>query len=138
MVDTRFAVSVHVMTALANNQPDLVSSEELARSVKTNPSFIRKLVVSLSSAGLVQSVRGKAGGIRLAKSPREISLAEIYRAIAPTPRLAVPGKTPEKTCPIACGMGAVLCAISKEIEDGTLKMLAKRNLQEVLGQISGR
>jgi Rrf2 family protein len=135
MVDTRFAVSVHFMTALANLQPDLLSSEELAKSVKTNPSFIRKLVVSLSAAGLVESVRGKSGGIRLAKNPRDISLDEIYRAVATTPLLSVPGKTPEKSCQIACGMGAILCKISEEIETGTLKMLAKRSLQDILAQV---
>jgi Rrf2 family protein len=135
MVDTRFAVSVHFMTALAFNRPDLMSSETLAKGVKTNPSFIRKLVVALASAGLVESVRGKSGGIRLAKNPKDISLAQIYRAVTEAAVIAVPGKAPEKACAISCGIGSVLCKVSQEIEDGTLKMLAKRNLQDVLAEI---
>lgn len=135
MVDTRFPVSVHIMTSLAYSQPDLVSSEMLAFSIKTNPSFIRKLVVLLSNAGLVESVRGKAGGIRLAKKPKEITLDQIYKAVSETTLMAVPNKSPEKNCAISCGMGNILCRISQEIEEGTLKQLAKKNLGEILNEL---
>jgi Rrf2 family protein len=135
VVDTRFPVSVHIMTSLAYNQPDLVSSEQLALSIKTNASFIRKLVVSLSDAGLVESVRGKAGGIRLAKSPKEITLDQIYRAVTDSTLMAVPDKTPNKGCAISCGMGDILNKISKEIEENTLKQLAKKSLSEILSLV---
>lgn len=136
MVDTRFAVSVHFMTALAHHQPELLSSEQLAKGVKTNPSFIRKLVVSLAAAGLVESVRGKAGGIRLAKKPKDISLAQIYEAVTENALIAVPGKAPEKECVISCGIGGVLCKISEEIEANTLKVLGKRSLQDILTEMA--
>lgn len=135
MVDTRFPVSVHIMTSLAYSQPDLVSSEQLATSIRTNPSFIRKLVVSLSAAGLVESVRGKAGGIRLAKNPKDITLDQIYTAVTEGSLMAVPDKAPNKGCPISCEMGDVLCQISSEIQESTLKQLAKRNLKDILDQI---
>lgn len=135
MVDTRFSVSVHIMTALAFSRPHLMSSVELAKGIKTNSSFIRKLVVSLSAAGLVESVRGKSGGIRLAKRPQDISLAQIYRAVAATPLVAVPGKTPNRSCEVSCGMGTILCALSQDIEEAALKMLDRRSLQDVLAQL---
>lgn len=137
MVDTRFPVSVHIMTALAYKQGDLMSSEQLAVSIKTNASFIRKLVVSLSAAGLVESVRGKAGGIRIAKSPKEITLDQIYKAVTDNSLMAVPDKSPNKSCAISCGMGDVLGKISEEIEENTLKQLSKRNLSEILNQLKG-
>ncbi len=135
MVDTRFPVSIHILTSLAYNQPNLVSSEQLAAGIKTNPSFIRKLVVSLSIAGLVESVRGKAGGIRLAKNPKDITLDLVYKAVTDNTLMAVPKKSPDKNCPISCGMGDVLCRISEEIEENTLKQLAKKNLSEILSQL---
>src|SRR4051812_42916505 len=125
MVDTRFPVSVHIMTSLAYNRPELVSSEQLAVSIKTNSSFIRKLVVSLSAAGLVESVRGKSGGVRLVKNPKDITLDQIYRAVTDNSLIAVPNKTPNKSCAISCGIGDILCKISEEIEENTLKQLAK-------------
>ncbi len=132
MIDTRFSVSVHIMTSLAYSQPNLVSSEILAASIKTNPSFIRKLVVLLSSAGLVESVRGKAGGIRLAKKTKDITLDQIYKAVTEHTLVAVPKKSPQKNCAISCGMGDILNKISSEIEEDTLKQLSKKNLSEIL------
>ncbi len=135
MVDTRFPVSVHIMTGLAYNRPNLVSSEQLAISIKTNPSFIRKLIVSLSAAGLVESVRGKSGGLRLAKNPKDITLDQIYKAVTESSLMAVPTKAPNKNCAISCGMGDILCKISDEIQENTLKQLAKRSLKDVLDQL---
>jgi Rrf2 family protein len=135
MVDTRFPVSVHIMTSLAYHGPHLVSSEQLATGIKTNPSFIRKLVVSLSAAGLVESVRGKTGGIRLAKNPKDITLDQIYKAVTEATLMAVPNKTPMKNCTISCGIGEVLCKISEEIEESTLKQLSKKSLSEILAQL---
>lgn len=136
MVDTRFPVSVHIMTTLAYSQPDLVSSETLATGIKTNPSFIRKLVVQLAAAGLVESCRGKMGGVRLAKKAKDITLDQIYKAVTDdTALMAVPKKSPSKTCAVSCGMGDILCQISQEIEDNTIKQLAKKNLSEILSQL---
>jgi len=137
MVDTRFPVSLHIMTGLANHHPNLVNSEQLANSIQTNPSFIRKIVVSLSTAGLVESVRGKSGGIRLAKKAKDITLDQIYRAVTDTTLLALPKKTPNKACAIACGIGNVLCQITRDIEENALKQLSKKTLQDVLNQVKG-
>jgi Rrf2 family protein len=136
MVDTRFPVSVHIMTSLAYNQPELMNSEKLAMSIKTNPSFIRKLVVLLSSAGLVESVRGKSGGIRLAKKAKDITLDQIYKAVTENTLVAVPSKSPNKSCPISCGMNDILCKISREIEENTLKQLSKKDLNEILNELN--
>jgi Rrf2 family protein len=126
------------MTSLAFNQPNLVSSEQLAKGIKTNSSFIRKLVVSLSAAGLVESVRGKTGGIRLAKNPKDITLDQIYKAVTENTLMAVPSKSPVKSCSVSCGMGEILCKISQEIEDNTLKQLSKKNLGEILNQLKSK
>lgn len=135
MVDTRFPVSVHILTALAYNQPNLVSSEQIAFSIKTNASFIRKIVVDLAAAGLVESVRGKAGGVRLAKNPKDITLDQIYKAVSGSALMAVPNKAPNKQCSIACGIGDVLCKLSRDIEDNTIKQLSKKNLAEIVSQL---
>lgn len=138
MVDTRFPVSLHIMTVLAYHQPKLVTSEYLAEGIKTNPSFIRKLVASLSAAGLVESVRGKMGGARLVKSPKEITLDQIYTAIGESPLMAIPDKAPKKSCTISCSMGNILNNVSKEIEDTTLRHLKKQSLKDLLDQVQSQ
>src|SRR5947199_8110883 len=45
--------------------------------------FLVQILLQLKGAGLVASVRGAAGGYRLARPPDEISLADIIRVIDP-------------------------------------------------------
>ena len=40
-----------------------------------------QILIELKAAGLVSSVRGKGGGYRLAKAPREITLGDVWRAV---------------------------------------------------------
>lgn len=43
--------------------------------------FLVQILIQLRNAGLVQSTRGAAGGYRLARDPRSISLGEVMAAV---------------------------------------------------------
>ncbi len=43
--------------------------------------FVRRIVRRLAAAGLVETVRGNGGGIRLARPAAEISLLDVVRAL---------------------------------------------------------
>src|ERR1044072_3514709 len=117
MVDTRFPVSVHIMTLLAYRTGVSVSSTDLAKSLKTNPTFVRRLVGRLVEAGLIQSSRGKGGGIALGRPARDITLKDIYVASLHDKSLVcLPKKTPKMSCPVSCSMGRVLSQIVEGIE----------------------
>jgi DNA-binding IscR family transcriptional regulator len=62
-------------------------------------------------------------------------LEQIYRAITDTALIALPNKGPNKSCAISCRMSDVLVKLSREIEEVTLRQLAKRNLGEILAQL---
>ena len=53
---------------------------ELAESAGLPSSFLSKVLHQLSSAGLVDSARGRGGGVRLAAPPSDIRLVDIARA----------------------------------------------------------
>lgn len=57
------------------------TSQALAAVLETNPVVVRRLLAALSKAELVISVKGPSGGTRLARSPKQITLRDIYRAI---------------------------------------------------------
>jgi len=59
-----------------------LSSKILARTYGTNPVVIRRILAKLSEAGLVDSQRGVGGGTVLALDPVDISLRQVYEAIA--------------------------------------------------------
>lgn len=52
----------------------------LAKSVKTNPVVIRRLIHDLIASGLVESIPGPKGGFRLGRPADEITLWDLYLA----------------------------------------------------------
>ena len=93
----RFAMAVHVLAVLAYQEGDRVTSAELAGSVNTNPVIIRRLLLSLKQARLVETCKGAGAGSRLSRSPRRINLAEIYRAVEDAESFAKPARKPNAT-----------------------------------------
>ena len=136
MVDTRFSMSVQIMVTLAYHSDDLMNSESLARVLKTNATFIRRLVSNLVDAKLIASFRGKGGGIKLAKSPTEISLKEIYLASTQAKTLVSSHKKPvTKACPVSCSFDMIFCEVVKGIESSTQNYLSKKHLSDLLGKV---
>lgn len=77
--NTRFAMSVHALCLLAEGDKTR-TSQDIADSLKTNPVVIRRVLASLQSAGIISSSKGPNGGSRLARSAKQITLADVYRA----------------------------------------------------------
>jgi Rrf2 family protein len=137
MVDTRFSVSVQIMMTLALHSDELLNSELLAKLLKTNATFVRKLVSNLVEAGLIESFRGKGGGIKIAKSPSVISLNDIYSAATEQKKLISQHKKPViKACPVSCSIKNVMDDIVDGIEGATTSYLSKKTLHELIKHIS--
>lgn len=137
MVDTRFSVSIQIMMTLAYHAEELMNSEGLAKVLKTNPTFIRKLVSNLVEAELIESFRGKGGGIRIARSPEQISLKEIYLAATEDKKLMSCHKKPVlKACPVSSCIEGVLEEVVDGIEASTRSYLSKKNLKDLLKNIN--
>lgn len=78
---TRFALSVHILTLLAQHRGETLTSARIADSAGANPAFIRRILCDLARAGLTKGRLGKGGGAMLAKGPKRISLMDVYRAV---------------------------------------------------------
>ncbi|HZZ56860.1 MAG TPA: Rrf2 family transcriptional regulator [Opitutaceae bacterium] len=59
----------------------LIQVSELAENEQLPLKFLEQIMQSLKKEGFVQSERGKMGGYRLAKAPREIPIGAVVRAI---------------------------------------------------------
>ena len=137
MVDTRFSVSLQIMVTLAYTSDELTNSEYLAKTLKTNPTFVRKLVSRLVEANLVTSFRGKGGGIKIAKSPESITLKDIYAASTEDKAFISAHKKPvARACPVSCSIDDIFCEITDGIESSTKSYLSKKFLSELVKKVS--
>lgn len=77
-MDTKFSVALHLLVMISESGKNL-TSQELAESVGTNSSYIRKVIALLKNADIINSHQGKSG-YQLVKAPKDLTLLEIYQA----------------------------------------------------------
>src|SRR6266568_9271654 len=104
----RFAMAVHVLAVLAYKEGDPVTSAMLAGSVNTNPVIVRRLLLALQRARLVETRKGAGSGSRLSRSPARINLQEVYRAVEGYELFAMPRGRPNRACPVGHCIQAAL------------------------------
>lgn len=130
MNNTRFAVSIHILTLLANTEERWLSSEYIAHSVNVNPAMIRKELSNLQEYGLVESKAGRYGGSALAKPSEKILLADIYKAVNPTSALGAMRDRPNPKCPIGNQINKHLNQLNKETERAIVNKLNGQTLAD--------
>ena len=134
MVNQRFAFAVHILAMLACSG-ETVDSRTVAASVNTNPVVIRRLLLALRRAGLIETSAGKRGGARLKKKPAQVSLLDIYDAIQPRPAIATNERNPFKKCRVSCSMHHIMGNISEGAENAMRSHLRSITLSQVVRRI---
>ena len=74
---TRYAL--RVLARLAAERGRLAPIAEIGRAWGMPHNHLMKIVAELRRAGFVESIRGRNGGIRLARPAREITLGELVQ-----------------------------------------------------------
>src|SRR5690348_15763780 len=111
------------MTALACSPGELLDSATLAASVNTNPVVVRRLLLALRRAGLVETFAGKHGGASLREKPERISLAQIYDAVEPHPVIRVNERKASRRCDVSCQMKGIMGSVAESTERAVRKHL---------------
>ncbi len=134
MVNQQFTFAVHILTVLAF-AGGVVDSYTLAASVNTNPVVVRRLLLALRRARLIQTYAGKHGGAKLLKPPGRISLLDVYQAVQPRSIIAVNERKVARHCPVSCNMKRVMSSVAQGTDQVVKKHLRQITLQKVVRQI---
>jgi Rrf2 family protein len=89
-----YAVRAAVELAAASDDKP-VKAERIATAQGIPLNFLENILGELRHAGIVRSHRGAEGGFRLAKSPQQVTIADVIRAVE-GPLASVRGGPPEQ------------------------------------------
>lgn len=73
--------SFRVLIYLGLQEDRLVTVHEIAEHYDISKNHLMKIIQLLSKQGIIQTVRGKSGGVRLALSPSEIRVGTVVRQV---------------------------------------------------------
>ncbi|HVJ78602.1 MAG TPA: Rrf2 family transcriptional regulator [Hyphomicrobium sp.] len=73
--------ALRVLMYLGIHAGRLATIEEIARAYGISQNHLMKIVNRLATHGFVETVRGRGGGLRLAKATEAITLGEVLRVI---------------------------------------------------------
>ena len=134
-VSTQFSIAVHMMAGLGYAGTSDMTSAQLAASVNTSPSFVRRVLAKLSKAGLVCTKTGKTGSTVLARRPEEISLLEIYKAVEAPKVFAIHAYPVQQHCKVSCEIKSSMEKVLERAQSSTEKSLGEISLAEVIGDL---
>ena len=128
-------MALHALAVLAYKEGDRVTSADLAGSINTNPVIIRRLLLALQRARLVDTSRGAGAGSRLSRSPRRIDLAEVYRAVEDPEPFAKPSHKPNAACPVGKCIRKALDGVFASARSALERDLAQTTLADVINTV---
>lgn len=127
-ITTKGRYAVRTMVDIAKNNGDFVSIAEISKRQDISEKYLEKIISMLVKAGLLDSMRGKTGGYKLNRAPKNYSLHEILNATGDQTEIVY--CLHSDVCPRAdkCDTQGVWGALDNLIND----FLKKTTLQDLL------
>lgn len=131
-MDTRFSSAIHMMILISESDHPM-TSEQIAESVGTNPSYIRKITSLLKKKGLVESRPG-ISGFALKRKPQEITLFMIYEAVEGTDQVHIFDlhQNPSDACIVGRHIRPVLQDVFRDAEEKAEQELKETTLSDCI------
>jgi Rrf2 family nitric oxide-sensitive transcriptional repressor len=125
--------SLRVLMFLGLHPGRLVTITEIARAFDISHNHLRKVVNYLAVEGLIKSVRGKTGGITLAKEPTSIRIGDVVRLTEAHFNLVECFDANARHCCIA-----PVCALRRLLRDGLEQFFAVLNQRTLADLLQSR
>ena len=137
-MDTKFSVAIHVLI-LVSESPVPINSDQMAESVGTNASYIRKILALLKKAEIVDGHRG-ISGYSLTVAPHQLTLLRIYQAVTDEREIHLLDihQNPNDQCIVGHHIKPVLNDMFADIEADFARSLAGKTLADCILDIRKR
>lgn len=134
-MDTKFSSAIHMLILISEAEIPM-TSEEIAVSVGTNASYIRKVTGLLKKKGIIESRQG-ASGYQLLIKPEELTLYEVYRAVSETEQVHVFDlhQNPNDQCIVGKHIRPVLTDVFRTIEEKAEQELKNTTLRNCMDRM---
>lgn len=138
-MNSEFIIAVHSLVLLAYRPEGMATSEEIAANVCTNPVRVRKVMSCLRKNGFVDTREGPGGGYKLCVRPDDVTLADLYRAMA-AGSLA-PGwcsGNPDMDCIVGSNMAEAMNAVFSGADSHLEKYFEGITIGGMLSQVKAK
>lgn len=111
--------AIRMLMYCAANEGHLSRIPEIAKAYGVSELFLFKILQPLSKAGIVDTVRGRNGGVRLGRPAKDITLFDVVKVTEDSFAMAECFENGVADCPLvdSCGLNSVLSKALKAFFD---------------------
>lgn len=131
--------AIRMLMYCAANDGELSRVSDIARAYGVSELFLFKIIQPLVHSGLMKTVRGRNGGVRLAKPAHDISVFDVVQVTEENFAMAECFESEDIDCPLvhSCGLNATLTkalnAFFAVLAQTSIADLERPTLRERLG-----
>ncbi|PQP81021.1 hypothetical protein C0Q44_25195 [Paenibacillus sp. PCH8] len=130
-MNSEFSVFVYILSLLAINQNERLTSSQISDRIHIHSARIRKVLGVMKRYGFVETKEGIAGGYILSKKPENIHLKDVYTMVESKP-LQIPKRSLNEELSLPTTVDASLEYIFFSCEKQMLKHLEKIKLSDII------
>lgn len=122
--------AIRILMYCAANQGRLSRIPEIAAAYSVSELFLFKILQPLVEAGLVETVRGRNGGVKLGRPAEDINLFDVVRVTEENFAMAECFENDAVDCPLvdSCGVNAAL----REALNAFFEVLARYTIRDLV------
>jgi DNA-binding IscR family transcriptional regulator len=132
--DSKLSGVLHLLLHMAESGAPL-TSETLARAMRTNPVVVRRILAGLRKRGFVTSEKGHGGGWQLSCDLTTVTLHDIYSALGSPTMLAIGNRTESPNCLVEQAVNTVMKQAFRDAEALLLARFSEVTLAELSHQL---
>ncbi|MCP3972685.1 MAG: Rrf2 family transcriptional regulator [Rhodobacteraceae bacterium] len=132
-ITKRTNLAMRVLMFCAVNPERIINKAQIAESCNASENHLGHVINQLGQYGYLETLRGRRGGVRLAKPPAEISIGEVFRRFESEVPVTECFAGDTNTCPLApacrlrADIGCAVKAFYDHLDGVTLDSLVEDN-----------